>query len=399
MLEAVKIKLSDVSSLGSAVAASLLDALNQNLPDDYDEIFIHAERIKKCANIGNQWIASDLHANDGTLFDGGGRFWQCYSKLCPDCLAKSVRRTRSELRDAIQQQCMTTKSGELKAGLPVGEALMLMTLTMPNMGLSLLESRNLIYKAWSLFRKRKWFKKTIRGGFRSEEFTLTRRGFHYHMHLLIRAGYINYNIFRAEWTDCLETVFLNSGKNFSAATSDKMAIANVKRLTDINSAIFEVAKYVTKADSWGKLRAEDLLDVARIRRFPRMVEFFGTFRVAKRLGAVCRFEAEPDGHITILDKTCLNDAESVGKWRRAAQELGVAAYLHKLDEEICELTIVRMEQLRRHYEFATFYRRRSTPALTPEQAQIYVESHRCNGVASPYLTSIAELDRFREARS
>jgi hypothetical protein len=319
---------------GLSTARDLRTAINRDQPEDKSTLFALCERLQECNAIDNVWAAEDLHSEaTGELYESHGRFWECGSKLCPSCLAKQSQKHRKKLNLAIETQRLF-----------VGENFYFVTMTMPNPQKNLLETRNIINRAWTLFRKLKPFRDKIAGGAKCEEFTFTKRGYHYHLHLVIRAKYLHFNHFRALWTQCLATAFTEAGIDFLANTRDGLALVQIKRLHDTRTVANEVCKYVTKSDSWSKIPEDDFLNVARIRRFPRMFELFGSFK-------------DIPEEKTILDTRELTDAEKTERityWRIAVEKDGLEAYLVRLRNEISHCIDHRKAQLRKKYPFATF---------------------------------------------
>jgi hypothetical protein len=354
----------DRAELGRQVADAVHNAIAAELPLDFQLLTVLAHRIEQCNSNSNIWVARDLHTTTGEAYDGHGRFWCCGSKLCPSCLARSSRHARKLITLAIQNQKLL-----------VGEHYHFLTLTMPNYGLPLLEARQLMHYAWTLFRKKKWFRDRVLGGCRSEEFTLTKTGYHYHQHLIVRSKYLEYHSFRHQWTECLRTAFARAGKSLSFATSDHMAIANCQRVGSITEAVKEVAKYITKATSWKRLASSDLLDAARIERWPRMFELFGSFRTA--LSGVAVPEVDEASDKTILDTKSLSDGDSGRGWREQFRTLGVVGYLDKLHEDIATESEFRMLQLKHKYSAAVFWRLRCK-----DRPQILSTTERIQSLAS-----------------
>ena len=364
MLNQIKQSLLDRCELGSGVTASLRDAIAEYKPDDFAELAILAHRIDACNDEANHWLAEDLHNDDGELYDGGGKFWSCGSKLCPSCLAKQARRNRRRAREAVSKQ----KCGP-------GEYLHFVTFTMPTPETSLLETRSIMNRAWSLLRKRSYFKRLVAGGIKSEEFTVNRKGFHYHQHQLIKSGYISFAKLKSEWTECLQRAHAEANVPITFATSDKLAVVNVQRVKSAESAINELCKYITKSDSWSKIRSEDLLDIARIRRFPRMFEMYGSFALLDSRSVRSRASLEvstakgiEDVNIqAILDTQSISDGELFEpNWRGRVRRRGASEYLAELHQRITECTDIRKNQLKRKYHAASFKQIASTrPPLVP----------------------------------
>lgn len=341
------------AEVGRNIAASIRDALYSELPPDASVLAVLAHRIEQCNSTSNLWHGRDLHNEFGECYDGGGRFWQCGSKLCPDCVAKQSRRARRMLRSVMNAEKMI-----------VGTHHHFLTLTMPTQDLPLLEARAILNHAWSIFRKKKWFTDNVKGGFRAEEFTVNKTGYHYHMHVLATSRFINYDSFRHFWTEALKFAFAHAGRDLNLHTKDHRAFANCRRVGSREAAINEVAKYITKSDSWRKLDASTLLDVCRIERWPRMVEFFGSWKAS--LSGVAVPEDDDGLSKTILDTGSITDRVPSRTWRDDCRERGAAKYLTQLEAQINDESLFRQDQLRRKYTAANLSRIRdgTSPQIT-----------------------------------
>jgi hypothetical protein len=336
-------------------------------------------RLKACALRSNHWIGADLHNEQtGDLYEANGNFWNCGSRFCPSCVAKLSRRSRRQLRLALENQKLFC-----------GENYQFITLTMPNPGLSLLRSRGIIDRAWALFRKRDYFKERIRGGSKSEEFTVTPNGYHYHIHLLCVTRFISFERLRREWTECLKISFAECSLPFDVATSDGLAMVNVQRVSgrkNLQNAVLEVCKYITKSDSWEKIPPTDLIEIASIKRFPRMFELFGCFRdhrkpenapssSASDHEKLIVDETEFIGNTAILDTKQISDGKNScldeysgnsppeemlkrrrrENWRVYIEKYGLDTYLDRLANELDRAREYRRFVLKWQYPFATFY--------------------------------------------
>lgn len=337
-----KEKALEISEFGRDVAAAIDDAIFSEAPADFTELTFLAERIRHCNNDKNNWVAEDLHTDDGECYSGNGRFWNCGSKMCPHCIAKQSRNARRKLRKILKEQKLL-----------VGENLHFLTLTMPNQGIDLLAAREIINYAWSMFRKKKWFTDTIFGGFKSEEFVLTKTGYHYHLHQIVRSKYIDYKKFRQCWTECLHSAVAETAIEFQINTSDGLAMANCQRITNIDEAVLEVAKYITKTSTWSKIPPSDLLEICRVRRFPRMFEFFGCFRLPSEIEPSA--EDEDLYSETILDTKVLSDGEKLISWRDELAFVGPRDYLMILEVQIEKCIEVRRFKLKQRYPYAKFW--------------------------------------------
>lgn len=368
-------------SFGILSALSLHLAIKKSdLPEDsvlWEVLSGLYHRLTACALRCNHWIGADLHNEQtGDLYEANGNFWNCGSRFCPSCVAKLSRRSRTELRSALENQKLFC-----------GENYQFITLTMPNPGQPLLRSRSIIDRAWQLFRKRDYFKEKIRGGSKSEEFTVTENGYHYHIHLLCVTRFLAFERLRREWTECLEIAFKEAELNFDVATSDGLAMVNVQRVSgkkNLQNAVLEVCKYITKSESWEKIPPADLIEIASIKRFPRMFELFGCFRDHRKPENAPSSSASDHENITnktenVEDDTILDTKEiSDGKnscldeysgnsppdevpkrrrrenWRVFIEKYGLDTYLDRLVNEIDRAQEYRRFALKWKYPFATF---------------------------------------------
>jgi hypothetical protein len=323
-----------------------------------------------------------LHNTEtGELYSANGTLSSCGSKLCPSCIVKASNRSRKELKLALKNQKLLT-----------GEMYQFVTLTIPNPNLSLIQTREIIDRIWTLFRKRDYFKQKIRGGSKSEEFTLTENGYHYHYHLFCITRFLNFTEFRREWSDCIEIAFREFNLPCKFKTDDGLAMVKIKRLNasvnGLKGAIQEVCKYVTKSDSWEKLPQKDLIEIVSIKRFWRMFELFGSFRTQRNANVVLESPntfitylltkliveilkyiqtGEP---ITILDTKQISDGECSSEiedlpdkvpkrrkelgWRKYILENGLESYLEKFAEQIEKTRYARRCFLSIKYKYATF---------------------------------------------
>jgi hypothetical protein len=340
-----------------------------------------ADRIFECSRRENFFLANDLHSDDtGELYDGKGSLWSCNSRICPSCVAKLSKRNRKISRYVFENEKVF-----------LGERWFFITLTMPDLLLKefpLLVCRSVMNEAWRKFSRSAWFNKVIRGGMKSEEFTLgTFNQYHFHQHLLsICKNRITSNNFveiRREWTKALRFSFEKHGLKFKCETKDGLANVRVDRIYNKNKVILELTKYFTKSESWSKIPPEQLADIATIERFPRMFEVFGECRAtAKGIGS-----NQPEKTLTepanaenrevntgeILNKDAYLDTKKINvrnenqetnlsrlparrkqSWRVRCRILPRGEWLKSLEQEIISCREYRMKQLRFKFAFATF---------------------------------------------
>jgi hypothetical protein len=168
-----------------------------------------------------------------------------------------------------------------------------------------------------------------------------RDGYHVHMHLMVLCGWVNWRSLREEWTDCLLTAWRESGiDRRSINTADGLAVCHVTPVTDrranhktisLEAAISEVAKYVTKSDSWLRIPKEQLDEIASVTKWPRMFELLGDCRDKKARRTVAapqkRAGQLASKTITIEERLeALHDdgsKEATQLWQQGCAELSV----------------------------------------------------------------------------
>jgi hypothetical protein len=175
---------------------------------------------------------------------------------------------------------------------------------------SLLETMHVIQSAWSLLRKRKFWRESVRAGIKGVEFTVTSLGYHTHIHVLAISRWIAHAGLRSEWTHCVRAAWGARGREIAFNTPTGEAIVDVRLVRakggasyasiTQESALQEVLKYICKPDAWLKVPDAHLVEVAEVARYPRLFEVFGAMRASHET------ERASDAE-TFLDTTCLSD--------------------------------------------------------------------------------------------
>jgi hypothetical protein len=251
----------------------------------------------------------------------------------------------------------------------------------------LITTRKIVDRAWTLFRKRQMFVDLIRGGSKSEEFTLSANGFHYHLHCIWLSRFLLFQEVRRVWTECVVKAFIEFGVvipkpviNAQASldesgnlierkgpfdTKDGLLKVVIKPIGSWEGAIQECAKYVTKSDSWTKIDAATLADVGLVRRWFRMFELFGSFKVASKLQDVEEFDDASDAATVgesrdrsgnIVHTRSLSDGGDQPPshyWRDKLLVMSLETYVEHLESEIARSIEARIYQLTRRWPDAT----------------------------------------------
>ncbi len=260
-----------------------------------------------------------------------------------------------------------------------------MTLTMPTVaGASLLETMNVIGRAWSLLRKRKFWRETVRAGIKGCEFTVTDNGYHTHIHLLVVSRWLAHAGLRSEWSHCVRAAWHERGRAVTFDTHHGEAIVDVRLAkqrgassvtVSTEGALLEVCKYVTKSESWDAVPDAHLVEIAEVARWPRLFEVFGEMRASDQTGDQTGDECAA---VTSLDTTGISDGStrylSDGSQlplvfdaptlaasrarpptlRAMMQTLDRSAWLKLLSHKFADRRAHRIAALTVRYQFATF---------------------------------------------
>lgn len=292
---------------GSEIAARIIDSVSRRVEErslagrfaglclDEATALASADKLAKCADCENVWHGEDLMDEFGELFEGINVLWGCNGKLCPSCMAANRKRAKKNAREGM------ARARPLKA-----ERWFFITLTMPTLPasqVSLIQTMRVMYDSWrAMTQHGEWKDKISRATIKAVEFTLGDEkkrqeqgrewspdvdGYHVHFHLLVlRTEFVNVRELREMWSRCLRDSWRLHGIEQGINTSDGLAVCNVKLVTSrkvktqnnlisYEGALCEVAKYITKAESFLRIPESQLIDVAGVRRFPRMFEVLG----------------------------------------------------------------------------------------------------------------------------
>jgi hypothetical protein len=340
----------------AALVAAAAKAAGDNISLGY------AARMKECADRQNFYLGEDfLDVSTGEVWDGFGNLFGCGLKLCQSCMSRAASRNRTIARAAVQNTKLLKREHfcyDRGEWIKEQERLRFVTLTMPEIFVTMLDTMEIQKRAWDLFRKLKFTKDYFGGFIKSGEFTVRENDtYHAHIHLLAISFFVPEHLIKRYWTDCVEKAFNEFGIEFTA----RQANVNIKLVDNPDNAIKEVCKYITKTKTWEEIPTHHLLEITRIRRWDRLFEVTGRFRETVRIlnaekerlssdprteGAL--IEATDDRSDYYLDTDVIIDGEaseadsySVSSekpkrenWRQVIEREGLEKYLEILSRQV-----------------------------------------------------------------
>jgi hypothetical protein len=337
-----------------------------------------ATLMRQCGHVDNVWHGEQLSNDAGDRFEGFGVLYGCNVRLCPYCMNARRRVSRARARDGMK-----------RAGLSNGEKWFLVTLTMPTLPAnqaSLFETMRVVYEAWGAFTKRGTWESLARASIKGVEFTLGQRhkdegrdwtperdGYHVHIHLLAVARWIDVATLRREWSRCIKQAWEAHGIEQGINTRDGLAVCHARIVTNrkvkksgsvisYEGALSEVSKYITKAESFLTIPAEQLIDVACVRRWPRMFELLGGCRAPRSKKGQPEQPASAEGAADYLDTENLSSARDelrrqMKEALRAARPRSVPLRQRSFESLMCGEWEKWSDELAEHVSAVRSYRR------------------------------------------
>jgi hypothetical protein len=367
--------------------------------EQFDELMALSKRMAFCSNRANHYLAADLHNNQtGEMFDGFGHLYACASKLCHSCVAVYGKRNKKTAAAAINEIKLIKRiykdyeTGETKQQ---QERLRFITLTMPPLAASCINTLKILADAWERFRKTDFLKNYVSGFARDAEFTTRKDGtYHAHIHLIAASVFIPEALIKKFWTKCVETAFNKAGLEFAPETESGYCIVNLQLVSSVEAATKELCKYITKSDSWSEVPKNHLLEMASVARWPKMFSLGGTFAAAALRIERQRTEARAalvaatsddarfgsahaagsaersesyldtksltDGFTSEETLECSEETKAPPKrfkksnWRKLVRRIGLEKYGKILEAQVEAQQFYRKIQLRQKYPLATF---------------------------------------------
>lgn len=280
------------------------------LQDDDAEGLAVADMILEAARPENLYAARDMHNADGELFDGYGSAVIAPTRLDPAYMKASSARARKKARAALER-CRPQ----------AGERLRFVTLTLPDFGLDFVTALEVLSRALVLFKKRAWFKRTVRGAVIGDEVTGGADGgrAHVHAHMVTWSKWIVWAELGEQWTACVMKAAQPYVDAPRVGTAHGRAVVDVRLVTSkgrgkgtisLNDAVTEVCKYTVKGSDFERLPPAQLCAVERALYRRRMVETYGECNAQR--GRACD-DNRDDGDVPYLDTQCTTDGGVSGK--------------------------------------------------------------------------------------
>ncbi len=266
--------------------------------DDSEAVF-YGLQLAECVADENLFVGFGMTNKDGEVFTGRGNLVGTSSRLDRFYLQKQARLGRKDIARYLS-----------KVKLQTGEKWRFLTLTMPKLkGHRFALVMKVYDDAFKKLRDSAYWKKKVRAGTKSKEFTLgnewqrERRpwtldedGFHVHAHLIVASKWLEnrkvnettgekYHRELAEnWKKALVKSANKNRVILEFNTDDGLPIVDVRLIKDkatnsgeisLTDAIAETAKYITKPTSMEHLPIDQIMEITNYLKGKRMIEPLG----------------------------------------------------------------------------------------------------------------------------
>jgi hypothetical protein len=330
------------------------------------ETMARADCIAETASSDNLYHSVDqVNYATGECFEGFGTLTETVaSRFCPSYLAKCSRQQRREKREDLSR--VKPKPFDL---------LRFITLTMPNLQTDFETTIKILFRAFSLFKKREIFTKNVTGAIYGHETTVgVENHFHSHIHILAWSHWITQKDLAEVWTECVVKACAEFGVKCAVNTWHGRMVAGIQLAKKkasgrgtiaIEDAITEVCKYMTKGSDFEKLPIDEFSKIEKVLKGRQLVGSYGECNRRKGRAEVAQTDGKPLERpvLTYLDTPQINDGEKVKVKRETVVEVGTrmilagkrAEFRCWLKRKMNQRRAFRKRQLALLYPAATFY--------------------------------------------
>jgi hypothetical protein len=289
-----------------------------------------ADCIAETASSDNHYFSKgQINYKTGEEYAGRGILVETTaSRLCPASLEKYSRRARKRMREALARV-------EPKPF----QKLLFITLTLPNLQTNFGNTLEVLFRAFSLLKKRKFFAQNVSGAIYGYESTVgTENHHHSHVHILGWSHYLDWEKLGAEWTDCVEKACAEIGVKCVVNTSHGRMIVDVRLAKEkasgrdtiaVEDALQEVVKYSVKGSDLAKIPLDELYQVGKVLHRRRLVDTYGECNLRKGKAEPSKnAESEQKRAVSdYLDTPRINDGEKVKVKVETVVEVGTRMIL------------------------------------------------------------------------
>jgi hypothetical protein len=317
---------------------------------NYDAAAIaRADCIAETASSDNLYFSVDqVNYETGELFDGYGVLTPTIaSRFCPSYLAASSRRARKQKREDLAR--VKPKQFDL---------LRFITLTMPNLQTDFETTIKILFRAFSLLKKREIFTQKVTGAIYGYENTVGAANHHHaHIHILAWSGWINQTELSESWTDCVERACAEIGvKCFVNTPSGRMIVdirltkkkATGRGTIAVEDALQEVCKYLTKGSDFDKVPIDELSRIEKVLQNRQMVGSYGECNARKGKAELSKTDEINSKRkvFTSLDTPNIIDGKKVKTRRENLVQIGTRMILNGQRAEFQRLLKRKMQERR-----------------------------------------------------
>jgi hypothetical protein len=329
-MKAQSAKIQEISYL-EKIQQSTTPLADKLIESDNPEAIFYGLQLAESVCDENLFVGYGMYSQDGDVFTGRGNLVGTSSRLDRFYLQRQAKRARKD----IERHLLPVK-------LKSDERWRFLTFTMPRLRECYFAKTIKVFDdAFKVLRDSSWWKKKVRAGVKSKEFTLGdeykrenrewtfRDGYHVHGHFIVASKWIENRIENAvtgekyfrelaeHWKIALEKSARKNKVFFEFNTVDSLPLVDVRLITNkgnksgeisLTDAIAETAKYITKTDALKDLPIDQVLEISTFLKGKRMIEPLGEANARKGKGASEKIVMEPASESDLIIKA--PDAET-----------------------------------------------------------------------------------------